>query len=64
MDQPSALAQASASALFAGLTAFDDAINSDRKVWTSRDRGRAAGGTLAYLISRARRTLLAGRDRR
>jgi len=41
--------------LFAGLTAFDDAINSDRKVWTSAIVGAAAGGTLGYLISRARR---------
>ena len=41
--------------LFAGLTAFDDAINSDRKVWTSAIVGAAAGGTLGYLITRARR---------
>lgn len=41
--------------LWAGLTAFDDAIDSDRKVWTSAIVGAAAGGTLAYLLSRARR---------
>ena len=41
--------------LFAGLTAFDDAINSDRKVWTSAIVGAAAGGTLAYLLTRGRR---------
>jgi len=41
--------------LFAGLTAFDDAINSDRKVWTSAIVGAAAAGTLAYLLTRRRR---------
>ena len=41
--------------LFAGLTAFDDAINSDRKVWTSAIIGAAAGGTLAYFLTRGRR---------
>lgn len=41
--------------LWAGLTAFDDAINSDRKVWTSALVGAAVGGTLAYLVSRPRR---------
>jgi ABC-type Fe3+-siderophore transport system permease subunit len=41
--------------LWAGLTAYDDAINSDRKVWTSAIIGAAAGGTLAYLLTRARR---------
>ena len=41
--------------LFAGLTAFDDAINSDRKVWTSAIIGAAAGGTVAYLLTRGRR---------
>ena len=45
--------------LFAGLTAFDDAINSDRKVWTSAIVGAAAGGTLGYLITRARATPVA-----
>jgi hypothetical protein len=41
--------------LWAGLTAFDDAINSDRKVWTSAIVGAAAGGTLAFLLSRGTR---------
>ena len=41
--------------LWAGLTTFDDAINSDRKVWTSAIVGAAAGGTLAYLLTHARR---------
>ena len=41
--------------LFAGLTAFDDAIDSDRKVWTSAIVGAAAGGTLVYLLTRTRR---------
>jgi hypothetical protein len=41
--------------LWAGLTAYDDAIDSDRKVWTSAIIGAAAGGTLAYLLTRARR---------
>lgn len=42
--------------LWAGLAAFDDAINSDRKVWTSAIAGAAAGGTLAYLLARGRRS--------
>jgi hypothetical protein len=54
--------------LWAGLTAFDDAINSDRKVWTSAILGAAVGGTLAYLVSRPRRggasPSLAAPDRR
>ena len=41
--------------LFLGLNAFDDAINSDRKVWTSALVGAAAGGTAGYLIGRSRR---------
>ena len=41
--------------LWAGLAAYDDAINSDRKVWTSAIIGAAAGGTLAYPWTRARR---------
>jgi hypothetical protein len=41
--------------LFGGLVAFDDAINSDRKVWTSAIVGAAAGATLGYLITRTRR---------
>jgi len=38
--------------LTAGLAAFDDAINSDRKVWTSAIVGAAVGGTVGYLIGR------------
>lgn len=38
--------------LFIGLHAFDDAINSDRKVWTSAIVGAAAGGVAAGLLSR------------
>jgi hypothetical protein len=41
--------------LWAGLTAFDDAINSDRKVWTSAIAGAAAGAVGGYLIGRALR---------
>lgn len=40
--------------LWAGLTAFDDSINSDRKVWTSAIVGAAAGGVVGYLIDRKR----------
>lgn len=45
--------------LWAGLTKFDDAINSDRKVWTSAAVGAAVGAVGGYLIGRAR----AGRSR-
>jgi hypothetical protein len=41
--------------LFLGLGAFDDAVNSDRKVWTSALVGAAAGGTIGYLVARPRR---------
>jgi len=41
-----------AAGVFIGLSAFDDAINSDRKVWTSAIVGAAAGGLTAGLISR------------
>ena len=41
-----------AAGVFIGLNAFDDAINSDRKVWTSAIVGAAAGGLAAGLISR------------
>jgi hypothetical protein len=33
--------------LWAGLTGFDDSINSDRKVWTTAIVSAAAGGLLA-----------------
>ena len=38
--------------VFLGLHAFDDAINSDRKVWTTAIVGAAAGGLAAGLLSR------------
>lgn len=41
--------------VWAGLSAFDDAINSDRKVWTSAIVGACAGGVAGYLIGRAQR---------
>ena len=40
--------------VFVGLTVFDDAINSDRKVWTTAVAGAAAGGALGYFLSRGR----------
>jgi hypothetical protein len=40
--------------LWAGLTKFDDSINSDRKVWTTAIVGAAVGATVGYLIGRAR----------
>src|SRR5688572_13511076 len=44
--------------LWAGLSAFDDAINSERKVWTSAVVGAAVGAVGGYLLgkSRARRS--------
>ena len=38
--------------LLIGLNAFDDAINSDRKVWTSALVGAAAGGLTGGLLSK------------
>ena len=38
--------------IFAGLTWFDDAVNSDRKVWTTAVGFGAAGGVGGYLIGR------------
>jgi hypothetical protein len=40
--------------LWTGLSAFDDAVNSDRKVWTSAIVGAGAGAVAGYLIGRAR----------
>lgn len=40
--------------LWAGLSAFDDAINSDRKVWTSAVIGAAVGALGGYFIGKAR----------
>jgi hypothetical protein len=42
-----------AAGLFIGLNAFDDAVNSDRKVWTSALIGAAAGGLAGNLIGKA-----------
>ena len=39
---------------WAGLTAFDDAVNSDRKVWTSAVVGAGIGALAGYLIGRSR----------
>jgi 4-amino-4-deoxy-L-arabinose transferase-like glycosyltransferase len=39
----------------AGLGMFDDAINSDRKVWTTAIVSAAAGGVVALLLSRPRK---------
>jgi len=39
--------------LFLGLNQFDDAINSDRKVWTTALVGAAAGGIAGGLLSRS-----------
>jgi hypothetical protein len=38
--------------MFVGLNAFDDAVNSDRKLWTTAALTAAAGGTIAWLLSR------------
>jgi hypothetical protein len=40
--------------VWAGLSAFDDAVNSDRKVWTSAIVGAGAGAVAGYLVGRAR----------
>lgn len=40
--------------LWAGLTKFDDAVNSERKVWTTAIVGAAVGGVAGYLIGRSR----------
>ena len=42
-----------ASGLFVGLSAFDDAVNSDRKVWTTSIVGAGAGAIGGYFIGRA-----------
>lgn len=38
--------------VFLGLNAFDDAVNSDRKVWTTAIVGAAAGGLAGAFLSR------------
>jgi hypothetical protein len=40
--------------VWAGLHWFDDAIHSDRKVWTTAILSAAAGGVLGYLVDRHR----------
>lgn len=40
--------------MFVGLSKFDEAINSDRKVWTTSIAGGAAGGMIAFLLTRGR----------
>lgn len=42
--------------LYAGLRAFDDAVNSDRKVWTAAIVAGAAGAFVGYLVGRARQS--------
>ena len=39
--------------LWAGLSAFVDAVNSDRKVWTSAIVGAGVGAVAGYLIGRS-----------
>ena len=39
--------------LVAGLGMFDDAVNSDRKIWTTAVVSAAAGGVVAFLLSRS-----------
>ena len=39
--------------LFAGLAAFDDAINSDRKVWTTAALSAVGGAFAGYFLGRA-----------
>ena len=38
--------------VWVGLTKFDDAINGDRKVWTTAIVSAAIGGVLGYLVDR------------
>ena len=40
--------------LWLGVSAFDDAVNSDRKAWTSAIAGAGVGAVAGYLIGRAR----------
>jgi hypothetical protein len=42
-----------AAGTFAGLTAFDDATNSDRKVWTTAALSGIGGAVAGYFIGRA-----------
>lgn len=40
--------------LWAGLTKFDDSVNSERKVWTTAIVGAAVGAVSGYFIGRSR----------
>ncbi len=40
--------------LWAGLTSFDQSIDSERKIWTTALVSAAGGGVLAYLLTRRR----------
>jgi hypothetical protein len=42
-----------AAGLFIGLNAFDDSVNSDRKVWTSALVGAAVGGLAGNLLGKS-----------
>jgi threonine/homoserine/homoserine lactone efflux protein len=42
--------------MWTGLTAFDDSINSDRKVWATAIVSAAGGGLIAYLLTREKRS--------
>lgn len=44
-----------AAGVFIGLNKFDDAINSDRKVWTTAIVGAIGGGVAGALLSRPRK---------
>ena len=39
--------------VYIGIAAFEDAVNSDRKVWTTSIVGAAAGGVGGYFVGRA-----------
>lgn len=49
--------------LWFGLSKFDDAIDSDRKVWTSMIVGAVAGGAAGYALSGDRAPTHAARER-
>ena len=40
--------------LWAGFSAFDESVYSERKIWTSAIVGAAAGGLLGYFVDRQR----------
>ncbi len=47
--------------VWAGLTRFDESINSDRKIWTTAIVSATAGGLLGYLLTRKRPTATGAR---